>query len=44
MGLIRIYSWKQFMGECTKDTAFGMLDYFFENGEEPSMIKTSQQN
>lgn len=25
-------NWKQFMGECTKDTAFGMMDYFFENG------------
>ena len=24
--------WEQFMGECSKDTAFGMMDYFFENG------------
>ncbi|OMP86770.1 Norsolorinic acid reductase [Diplodia seriata] len=25
-------AWKSFMGECTKETAFEMLDYFFENG------------
>jgi len=26
-------AWQGFMGECDKDTAFGMMDYFFENGE-----------
>ncbi|KAL8727733.1 MAG: hypothetical protein Q9166_005846 [cf. Caloplaca sp. 2 TL-2023] len=25
-------AWKDFMGECTKETAFGMLDYFYEMG------------
>ncbi|KAL1640544.1 hypothetical protein SLS58_006894 [Diplodia intermedia] len=25
-------AWKSFMGECNKETAFEMLDYFFENG------------
>ncbi|KIW01869.1 uncharacterized protein PV09_06718 [Verruconis gallopava] len=25
-------NWKQYMGECTKETAFEMMDYFFENG------------
>lgn len=25
-------SWKDFMGECSKSTAFEMLDYFYESG------------
>lgn len=25
-------NWKGFMGECNKDTTFGILDYFYENG------------
>jgi hypothetical protein len=25
------------MGECTKDTAFGIMDYFFENGLSHSL-------
>lgn len=25
-------SWKQALGECTKETAFAMLDYFYEQG------------
>ncbi|EMC96270.1 hypothetical protein BAUCODRAFT_122290 [Baudoinia panamericana UAMH 10762] len=25
-------AWQQFMGECSKETAFGMLDYFYEQG------------
>ena len=25
-------AWKAFMGECTKETAFEMLDYFYEQG------------
>jgi predicted aldo/keto reductase-like oxidoreductase len=25
-------NWKQALGECTKETAFEMLDYFYENG------------
>lgn len=25
-------SWKEFMGECTKETAFEMLDFFYESG------------
>jgi len=25
-------AWKEFMGECTKETAFEMLDYFYESG------------
>ncbi len=25
-------AWKAFLGECSKDTAFEMLDYFYEQG------------
>ncbi|KAB8627258.1 hypothetical protein FH972_026091 [Carpinus fangiana] len=25
-------AWKDFMGECTKETTFEMLDFFYENG------------
>ncbi|KAK3109231.1 hypothetical protein LTR53_017741 [Teratosphaeriaceae sp. CCFEE 6253] len=25
-------AWKSFLGECTKETAFDMLDYFYEQG------------
>jgi len=25
-------AWEEFMGKCDKETAFGMLDYFYENG------------
>lgn len=25
-------AWKEFMGECNKDTTFEMLDFFYENG------------
>lgn len=25
-------AWKQFLGECNKETAFAMLDYFYEQG------------
>ena len=25
-------AWKEFLGECNKETAFQMLDYFYENG------------
>lgn len=25
-------AWKGFMGECDKETAFGILDHFYENG------------
>lgn len=25
-------AWKEAMGECTKETAFAMLDYFYEQG------------
>ncbi|KAF6217634.1 hypothetical protein HO133_006736 [Letharia lupina] len=25
-------AWSGFLGECNKETSFGMLDYFFENG------------
>ncbi|OCL14398.1 norsolorinic acid reductase [Glonium stellatum] len=25
-------AWKEYMGECNKQTAFEMLDYFFDNG------------
>jgi aryl-alcohol dehydrogenase-like predicted oxidoreductase len=25
-------AWKGFMGECSKETSFGMLDYFYEQG------------
>lgn len=25
-------NWKSFMGECSKTTAFEMMDYFYENG------------
>lgn len=25
-------NWKQALGECTKETAFEMLDFFHENG------------
>ena len=25
-------AWKSIMGECSKDTAFEMIDYFFEQG------------
>jgi aryl-alcohol dehydrogenase-like predicted oxidoreductase len=25
-------AWKGFMGECNKETSFGMLDYFYEQG------------
>lgn len=25
-------SWKDFLGECTKETAFEMLDYFYSQG------------
>ena len=25
-------AWKEMLGECDKETAFGMLDYFFDNG------------
>ena len=25
-------AWKQFMGECNKETSFKMMDYFFEMG------------
>lgn len=24
--------WKKFMGECSKETAFKMMDYFYESG------------
>jgi aryl-alcohol dehydrogenase-like predicted oxidoreductase len=25
-------NWKAFLGECSKETAFEMLDYFWEQG------------
>lgn len=25
-------AWKRIMGECSKETAFEMLDYFYEQG------------
>ncbi|KAL8925311.1 MAG: hypothetical protein Q9208_003601 [Pyrenodesmia sp. 3 TL-2023] len=25
-------AWEQFLGKCDKDTAFGMLDFFYDNG------------
>lgn len=25
-------AWKDFMGECNKETTFEMLDFFYENG------------
>lgn len=25
-------AWKSFMGECSKDTAFEVMNYFYENG------------
>ena len=25
-------AWKDFMGECNKDTTFEILDYFYQNG------------
>lgn len=25
-------NWKEYLGECTKETAFGMLDFFWDNG------------
>lgn len=25
-------AWKGYLGECNKETAFAMLDYFYENG------------
>jgi hypothetical protein len=25
-------AWKSFMGECSKETAFEVLDYFYQNG------------
>ena len=25
-------AWKDVMGECSKETAFEMMDYFYENG------------
>lgn len=25
-------AWKGFMGECSKETSFALLDYFYENG------------
>lgn len=25
-------NWKEFLGECTKETAFEMLDFFYDNG------------
>ena len=25
-------NWKEAMGECTKETAFEMLDFFYDNG------------
>jgi len=25
-------AWKEIMGECSKETAFAMMDYFYEQG------------
>jgi aryl-alcohol dehydrogenase-like predicted oxidoreductase len=25
-------AWEEFMGKCDKETAFGMMDYFYEQG------------
>jgi hypothetical protein len=37
--LLTMFSWKAYMGECTKETAFNMMDYFFENGSYLRALK-----
>lgn len=34
-------AWKEFMGECNKETAFGMLDFFYEQGGSKHIVAIS---
>lgn len=37
-------AWKDFMGECNKETAFAMLDYFYEQGGNVSNSQSGPES